>query len=81
MMCTVIHSVENLSLIIRYFIELKLLFSLFDTDHDGRITKDEVKRLVETVSGQPWSEEQLAAFMQIVDTDSKSLSIVSKSSL
>jgi Ca2+-binding EF-hand superfamily protein len=50
---------------------LKLLFSLFDTDHDGRITQDEIKQLVETVSGHLWTEEQLAAFMQIVDTDSK----------
>jgi Ca2+-binding EF-hand superfamily protein len=49
---------------------LKLLFSLFDTDHDGRITQDEIKLLVETVSGHPWGEEQLSAFMQIVDTDS-----------
>jgi Ca2+-binding EF-hand superfamily protein len=44
---------------------------LFDTDHDGRISQDEIKRLVETVSGHPWTEEQLTAFMQIVDTDSK----------
>jgi Ca2+-binding EF-hand superfamily protein len=50
---------------------LKLLFSLFDTDHDGRITQDEVKQLVETASGHPWTEEQLTAFMQTVDTDSK----------
>jgi Ca2+-binding EF-hand superfamily protein len=49
---------------------LKLLFSLFDTDHDGHITQDEIKQLVETVSGHSWTEEQLAAFMQIVDTDS-----------
>jgi len=44
---------------------------LFDIDHDGRISQDEIKRLVETVSGHPWTEEQLAAFMQVVDTDSK----------
>ncbi len=50
---------------------MKLLFSLFDTDHDGHITQDEIKQLVETVSGHPWTDEQLAAFMQIVDTDSK----------
>ncbi|CAF0724340.1 unnamed protein product [Rotaria sordida] len=49
--------------------ELKLLFSLFDTDHDGRITQDEIKRLVETVSGYSWTEEQLAAFMKIADID------------
>jgi Ca2+-binding EF-hand superfamily protein len=54
-----------------HFLELKLLFSLFDTDHDGRITQDEVKQLVETASGHPWTEEQLIAFMQTVDTDSK----------
>ncbi|CAF3438144.1 unnamed protein product [Rotaria sp. Silwood1] len=50
-------------------LELKLLFSLFDTNHDGRISQDEVKRLVETVSGYSWTEEQLCAFMKIVDTD------------
>jgi Ca2+-binding EF-hand superfamily protein len=49
---------------------LKLLFSLFDADHDGRITAEEIKRLVETVSGHPWAEEQIDAFMNIVDTDS-----------
>ncbi|CAF4996612.1 unnamed protein product, partial [Rotaria socialis] len=49
--------------------ELKLLFSLFDTNHDGRITQDEIKQLVETVSGQILTEEQLAAFMKIMDTD------------
>ncbi|CAF1580679.1 unnamed protein product [Adineta ricciae] len=49
--------------------ELKLLFSLFDSNHDGRISQDEIRQLVETVSGQPWSEEQLDAFMQVVDTD------------
>ncbi|CAF3717820.1 unnamed protein product, partial [Rotaria magnacalcarata] len=49
--------------------ELKLLFSLFDTNHDGCITYDEIKQLVETVSGQIWTEEQLVAFMKIVDMD------------
>ncbi len=63
-----IYSRNNLFI---FFGELKLLFSLFDTDHDGRITQDEIKQLVETVSGHSWTEEQLAAFMQIVDTDSK----------
>jgi Ca2+-binding EF-hand superfamily protein len=55
---------------------LKLLFSLFDTDHDGHITQDEIKRLVETVSGHSWTDEQIAAFMQVVDTDSKYHSIL-----
>ena len=50
---------------------MKLLFSLFDSNHDGRISQDEIKQLVETVSGQSWSEEQLDAFMKVVDTDSK----------
>lgn len=50
---------------------MKLLFSLFDVDHDGHISQDEIKQLVETVSGQAWTEEQLNAFMKIVDTDSK----------
>ncbi|UJR37950.1 hypothetical protein I4U23_030635 [Adineta vaga] len=49
--------------------ELKLLFSLFDANHDGSISQDEIKQLVETVSGHPWTEEQLAAFMKVVDTD------------
>ncbi|CAF1637387.1 unnamed protein product [Rotaria magnacalcarata] len=52
--------------------ELKLLFSLFDTNHDGCITYDEIKQLVETVSGQIWTEEQLVAFMKIVDMDNLS---------
>ena len=53
------------------FLELKLLFSLFDMNRDGQISEDEIKHLVEVVSGHPWSDEQLAAFMHITDTDRK----------
>ncbi|CAF1374156.1 unnamed protein product [Didymodactylos carnosus] len=50
-------------------LELKLLFSLFDTNHDGIISQNEIQNVIEATTGTSFQPEQLTAFMKLVDTD------------
>eukprot|EP00760_Papus_ankaliazontas_P028059 PhM_4_TR3509/c0_g1_i1/m.39139/K02183/CALM; calmodulin len=48
--------------------EFKEIFDLVDEDHGGSISKDELRKLMETLRLKP-TEEELDAMMKEVDTD------------
>jgi Ca2+-binding EF-hand superfamily protein len=55
------------------FIDLKLLFALFDVDNSGTLTNEELKQLLQSSdpAGPPISEQQVAEYLKLADTDSK----------
>ena len=53
-------------------IDLKVLFALFDVDNSGTLTREELKQLLQSPdpTGPAVSEEQLADYLKLADTDS-----------
>ncbi|CAF0850837.1 unnamed protein product [Adineta steineri] len=49
--------------------DIKVLFSLFDADQNGKLGKKEVKELIELVTGERSTEDDQAKFMQFIDTN------------
>ncbi|CAF3885639.1 unnamed protein product [Rotaria sp. Silwood2] len=51
--------------------ELKLLFTVFDVDHSGTLTKEELKQLLQSPDpdGPSVSEEQVTEYLKLADTD------------
>lgn len=49
------------------------MFSLFDVDNSGTLTKDELRQLLQTFdpTGLSVSEEQVEEYLKLADTDSK----------
>lgn len=47
---------------------LTAAFQVFDLDNDGYITRDELKKAMDTI-GETVTEEQLNEFMKMADTD------------
>ncbi len=60
------------------FIDLKLLFALFDVDNSGTLTKEELKQLLQSSdpAGPSISEQQVAEYLKLADTDSKEYPIL-----
>jgi len=48
--------------------EIKLLFNTFDTNKDGSISKDELKRLLQHIDDELWSDEVVDKLLLGVDT-------------
>ncbi|UJR14379.1 hypothetical protein I4U23_001375 [Adineta vaga] len=49
--------------------DIKILFSLFDADKNGKLDKKEVKELIEFVSGGGIDDDDIAKVMQVIDTN------------
>ncbi|CAF1083319.1 unnamed protein product [Rotaria sp. Silwood1] len=51
--------------------ELKLLFTVFDVDNSGTLTKEELKQLLQSPDpdGPAVSEEQVTEYLRLADTD------------
>lgn len=56
-----------------FFLELKLLFALYDVDNSGSLTRDELKELLKSPdpSVPELSEEKLTEYLKLADTDGK----------
>jgi len=48
--------------------EIKLLFNTFDTNKDGSISKDELKRLLQHIDDELWSDEVVDKLLLGIDT-------------
>lgn len=48
--------------------DLMAAFRVFDLDHNGYITRDELKTAMETI-GEPVTEQQITQFLTMADTD------------
>ena len=57
---------------IRTFVDIKLLFDLFDVDNSGTLTKEELRQLLQSSdpTGPPVSEQQVAEYLKLADVDS-----------
>lgn len=49
---------------------MKLLFSLFDADRNGKLTGKEIRDLIEMVTGSRVDDSDLAKATQFIDTNS-----------
>lgn len=55
-----------------YFnLDLKIIFSLFDANRDGKIAKEEINELVSFIAGDITKEDDVIQFMQAIDTNSE----------
>ena len=59
-------------MICRYVAELRIIFSLFDKDHDNNISMDEVMQVMKVMGQQP-DLERLRETFQLVDLDGQCL--------
>jgi hypothetical protein len=64
-------SIKECSIDVLLFLELKLLFALFDVDNSGTLTRDELKQLLQSPDpdGPRVTEEQVAEYLKSADTD------------
>jgi Ca2+-binding EF-hand superfamily protein len=50
-------------------LDLKIVFSLFDSNRDGKIAKEEINELVSFIAGDVAKQEDVTQFMQAIDTN------------
>jgi Ca2+-binding EF-hand superfamily protein len=66
-----VNNSTNILLIFYFNLDLKIVFSLFDSNHDGKIAKEEINELVSFIAGDIAKEEDVIQFMQAIDTNRK----------
>ncbi|KAI9592869.1 hypothetical protein BDF19DRAFT_450406 [Syncephalis fuscata] len=53
--------------------QLRHVFTLFDRDHDGKVTAEELQMIMTEVTKQPFSVDDAAQIVQILDTNGDGL--------